>query len=336
MATAAVEPVTNHCPLTPIMTLPNPKPLRVCFSYAAYAKNLIDYLCSSNIPVEAGLSEPEFSAVESFFNFTFPPDLRSILQAGLPIGPGFPNWRSSSEQQLEILINLPILGICKEVSRNELWMEFWGNRPDDADCATKLATEFLKKSPILVPIYRHFYIPSAPCSAGNPVFYVRGGKVKLWSFDISGFFQRVEFSASGGDEVSRRPRLSDLLTAPAWAATEARRIEFWTEVAERRENAAARGWWSGELGGCLEEVCRRLSDGGWKEEEVREMMMMDGCDEFIHDNNTSNRPIGIEHVDRHVRALSARLLRAGWCTEDVEEALGFPDDFHQNGVVESS
>ncbi|KAI3462643.1 hypothetical protein Pfo_019306 [Paulownia fortunei] len=332
MATTMVEPSRNHHPFA-AMTFSNPKPLRVCFSYAAYAKNLIRQLYSSNIPVEVGLSETEFSAVESSFNFTFPPDLRSILQEGLPVGPGFPNWRSSSKQQLDILTNLPILGICKGVSRNEFWIESWGDRPDDIDRAVKLAKGFLKKAPILVPIYRNFYIPSTPCMAGNPVFYVHGRDVRLWSFDIAGFFQQVEFRMRGSEEVLRRPRLSDFFTAPAWAATEARRIEFWTEMEERGESAAARletrGWWSGDLGGCLEEVCCKLRDGGWKEEDVREMMMMDGCDEPNHEDSSSDEPL-----EWRVKVLSARLLRAGWSTEDVVESLGYPEDCHQNGVFD--
>ncbi|PIN24617.1 hypothetical protein CDL12_02649 [Handroanthus impetiginosus] len=314
MATAILEPLTYP------MTLDNPKPLRVCFSYAAYAKNLIHYLSSSNIPVESGLSESEFAAVESCFNFTFPPDLRSILQEGLPVGPGFPNWRSSSKQQLEIITSLPILGICKQVSRNEFWVDSWGDRPDDTESAVRLAKAFLKKSPILVPIYRHFYIPSSPCISGNPVFYVHGGNVKIWSFDIAGFFQNVEFRMSGNNDILGRPKLSNLFAAPPWAAMEARRIEFWTEMAERGENDAARGW---------------LRNGGWKEEDVREMMMMDGCDEINNGDNISDEPLDIKCVEWRVRTLSARLLRSGWSTEDVVESLGFcPDDFDQNSVLD--
>ncbi|KAG8373813.1 hypothetical protein BUALT_Bualt11G0064100 [Buddleja alternifolia] len=332
MATTMLEPLPKHHTFT-VMTFSNPKPLRVCFSYAAYAKNLMLHLYSENIPVEAGLSEAEFSAVESSFNFIFPPDLRSILREGLPVGPGFPNWRCSSKQQLEIITSLPILGICKEVSRNGFWFESWGARPDDCDCAEKMARRLLRKSPILVPIYRHFYIPSTPCMAGNPVFYVHGGDVKLWSNDIAGFFTQVEFRMNGGDEILRKPRVSDLLSAPAWAATEARGIEFWTEMAKKGKNAAARegtrGWWSGELGGCLEEVCWRLRDGGWKEEDVREMMMMDGCDD--EDDKSCDEPLNKERVRWRVRVLSARLLRAGWSTEDVVESLGSTEDCHEDG-----
>ncbi|KAF5961115.1 hypothetical protein HYC85_002324 [Camellia sinensis] len=182
----------------------HPKARRVCFSFAAYAKKVIQHLESCNVPIAEGLTDDEFSAVESQFNFTFPPDLRSILQEGLPVGPGFPNWRSSSSQQLEILTNLPILSLCKQVSIHNFWAHSWGDQPNDTNEAVQLAKRFLKnKSPILVPIYRHCYIPSSPNLAGNPVFYVHGADVRLASFDVAGFFHRVDF--------------------PVWAATEPRR-----------------------------------------------------------------------------------------------------------------
>ncbi|CAK9184103.1 unnamed protein product [Ilex paraguariensis] len=335
MATTIIEPTR---PIA--ITNPNPRQ-RVCFSFAAYAKNLIDHLKNSDVFIEQGLNDAEFSTIESTFHFTFPPDLRSILQEGLPIGPGFPNWRASSTQQLEILINLPILGLCREVSRNNFWLESWGERPNDIEEAVNLAKGFLKKAPVLVPVYRYCYIASTPGLAGNPIFYVHGCEIRLWSFDLVGFFQQVEFKMNDG--VLRRQSLSNLLNVPAWAATEARRIEFWTEFVMREERVVARGdtrgWWSGNLclGGCLEEACWRLRDGGWKEDDVREMLMMDGDDEHDHHHNKKH-----DHPDNkvlrdkegvvwHVRVLSLRLLRAGWSTEDVVESLGFPDDY-ENGA----
>ncbi|XP_009782683.1 uncharacterized protein [Nicotiana sylvestris] len=320
--------------LSPIKTsICNPiKPTRVCFSYAAYARNVVQHLKSSNIIVEKGLSDVEFSSIESNFNFTFPPDLRSILQEGLPTGSGFPNWRSSSQQQLEILKNLPILSLCKEVKKRNFWIDSWGDRPFDNDQAVDIAKEFLKEAaPVLVPIYQHFYIPCTPCLAGNPVFYVHDGEVKLWSFDISVFFQQVEFQSKG---ISlRRPSLFHLLNAPAWAATEARKIEFWTEMTEM---AAARGggkhrrWWSEDLEGYLEDVFLRLTEAGWKEKDVREMMMVDGGGGGGSGGRRRRSDAGVfvdkKGVESHVRLLSKRLLRAGWSTEDVVDSLGSPEE----------
>ncbi|RVW17910.1 hypothetical protein CK203_093569 [Vitis vinifera] len=232
-----------------------PKPTRVCFSVAAYAKNVIKHLAACNVPIQEGLSDSEFSTIEASLGFTFPPDLRSILQEGLPVGPGFPNWRSSSHQQLEILTSLPILEVCKAVSMGKFWCKSWGDEPVDSDEALALARRFLKKAPVLVPIYRHCYIPSNPNLAGNPVFFVHGGHVRMWSLDMAEFFQKGEFF-----------RLETEVSAPAWAATTARRIEFWTEAVER-----ARGGTRGVVergtgllhGGAVLEVERwRVERGG--------------------------------------------------------------------------
>lgn len=290
---------------------------RICFSFAAYAKSLIDHLKSSGIAVAEGLSDSEISTIESSFNFCFPPDLRSILQQGLPISPGFPNWRSSA-QQLQILLNLPIFSLLRRVSKNNFWHPPWGPQPQDGGRGLETARRFLRDVPVLVPIYRHCYIASSPNLAGNPVFCVdHEGDVRLLSYDVSGFFREAEFlSGNRGWEWDE----------PVWAATTARRVEFWSEVAEAREEARKGWWWSrtkGELGGCLEDVYWRLREGGWREEEIGEMMVMTGSDP---EENGSGKGGALLHdqesMARHVRLLSRRLLRAGWSREDVVYSLG--------------
>ncbi|KAF8012293.1 hypothetical protein BT93_I0434 [Corymbia citriodora subsp. variegata] len=322
-------------------------PKRVCFSFAAYAKSVIDHLVSCDIPVVEGLTEAEFDCLESAFSFAFPPDLRSILREGLPLGPGFVNWRSSSPQQLEILAGLPGRSLIKEVSQSGFWCDAWGERPSDRDGAVELAKRLLEEAPILVPIYRSCYIPASPNAAGNPVFYIDGGDVRVLSFDLAGFFQEFEWLRIGVFRPARRvpPRIG----TPAWAATAPRRIEFWSDVAERggrskppaavvEAAAEARGstggWWcGGDCGGagagaklraCLEEAFWRLRDGGWGEEEVREMMCMDGCDGTVKVGIDVARSDG--GVAWHVRAWSLELLRAGWSREDVVDSLGINVD----------
>lgn len=307
-----------------------------CFSFAAYAKNLIDHLKSLSIPVLTGLTDPEFTSIESTFHFSFPPDLRSILQEGLPIAPYFPNWRSSSLQQLQILLNLPTLNLSKNISQNNFWVDSWGDKPQDNKKAIDMAKGFLDKAPVLVPIYRNCYISSTPNAAGNPVFYVDDGHVRVLSFDLTRFFQEVDFSQIG---ISKKENVS--LNVPAWAATEPRRIQFWTEVAERGRRVIAReptrGWWSDEdlhkcqLRDCLEWVFWRLRDGGWKEEEVRDMMMMSGCDRE-RDKDGCGTQFDREDVGWHVRVWSLDLLRAGWSKEDVVYSLNIEERGDENGT----
>ncbi|KAL9660442.1 hypothetical protein QQ045_025257 [Rhodiola kirilowii] len=245
--------------------------MRVCFSFAAYAKSLIDHLITNcHIPVQEGLSDDEFRQIEATLGFQFPPDLRSILREGIPVGAGFPNWRSASKQQLQVLIKLPLLGISKSVGDGIFWLNSWGVKPRYREQAVMVAEKMLRAAPPLIPIYKNFYIPSDPNLAGNPVFDVTGGEVRVAGFDIAGFFeQRVEFS-------DRR------VMAPAWKATETRRIVTWTDMAEAGREGSG-GWWcgakcGGELAKGLEEAFWKLRDGGWDEEEVMEMMQMDGQD----------------------------------------------------------
>lgn len=327
MATAIATADGTNAATRPKSKIPRPK--RICFSFAAYAKSLIERLKSSNIAVVEGLSDSEISTIESSFNFCFPPDLRSILQQGLPVSPGFPNWRSSSAQQLQILLNLPVFSLLRRVSKNNFWHPSWGPQPqpppesEDRGRALDAARRFLRDVPLLVPIYRHCYIASSPNLAGNPVFCVdHEGDVRLLSYDVSGFFREAEFLSENRE-----------WDEPVWAATTARRIEFWSEVAEAREEARRGWWWScmkGELGlgGCLEEVYWRLREGGWREEETREMMMMmKGGDEEEKWLGKEGGPLkDREAMVGHVRVLSQRLLRAGWSREDVVYSLGLTVD----------
>ncbi|XVF59186.1 hypothetical protein PTKIN_Ptkin07bG0255100 [Pterospermum kingtungense] len=331
MAVAAITTTTQTQHPNPLLK-PPPRSKLVCFSFAAYSKTLIDHLKSLDIPILPGLTDQEFSSIESTFRFTFPPDLRSILQEGLPVDPSFPNWRSSSPEQLNILFKLPLLSLFKNITLNKFWSDSWGPRPFDSDEALALVKKLLQKAPLLVPIYRNCYIPSIPSMAGNPVFYVDGDEVRILNFDITRFFQEVEFLRRGGvvKPFMRRQTSSVNKKLPAWAATRARRIEFWTDEAERGrrvvEREVTRGWWCrGDLGlgGCLEDAFWRLREGGWGEEEVREMMMMmmDGYDN--HKENKSGIHFVMDGQDAacHVRELSVVLLRAGWTREDVVYSL---------------
>ncbi|KAM1175093.1 hypothetical protein FF1_027558 [Malus domestica] len=313
---APSAPTNHHTIISKLPPKPNSKsttaaakqPL-VCFSVAAYAKSVVKHLHSSphNIPIEQGLTDQELASLEAAFDFTFPPDLRTILQEGLPVGPAFPNWRSSSHQQLRILLSLPSRSLLRQVSNGTLWCESWGpkrsprHRHSDADVANQL----VMKAPVLVPIYRNCYVPSRPNVAGNPVLYIDAERVRVLSYDITRFFCQ-EFG---------------FVHVPAWAPRAARRIEFWSEVVGREET---RGWWSGEdLAECLEEVFWRLREGGWKEEEVKEMMMMDGCGEKVrsgpHMTGDGYEEAGVEW---RVKVLSMVLLRGGWTKEDVMDSLG--------------
>ncbi|KAJ0981871.1 hypothetical protein J5N97_010126 [Dioscorea zingiberensis] len=294
-----------------------PKPAQrrgACFSFAAYAKAVVVHLRARGVPVANGLSEPELAALESAYSFDFPPDLRSILSEGLPIGPGFPNWRAASPQQLQILLTLPISGLLQEISKGSLWPNPWGLKPLNPKDSISTARSLLEPAPVLVPIYRHFYIPSRPNLAGNPVFLVRAGEVRVASIDLADFLLREAASFCPKETLAQgSPPLP--LPTPAWAAKSARRVEVWSDLAETRAEKGSRTW---GMEGWMKEMGWRLREGGWREEEVREMM--DGQDQ----SGKGDRMVlkDRESVLWHVRLLALALLRAGWSSEDVVYAMG--------------
>ncbi|KAL4332193.1 hypothetical protein GQ457_07G005360 [Hibiscus cannabinus] len=327
---AATATTTETQPPNPLLKAPKGPPgsKLVGISSAANSKTIIDHLKSLHIPIFPGLTDQEFSSIESTFNFTFPPDLRSILQQGLPVYPSFPNWRSSSPQQLNIFVNLPLLSLSNNIRFHNFWSDSWGPKPSNSDAALALVKKLLRKAPPLVPIYTNCYIPSTPNVHGNPVFYVDGEQVRIISMDITRFFQQLQVLGRGGVFMSSVMKKANSVDTAA-----ARRIEFWTEVAERGSRAVVArgdtgGWWNrveeraSRLGACLEEGFWRLREGGWTEEDVRDMLMMDGCD---HNESGTQLVMDLEEVAWHVRVLSVVLLRAGWSSEDVVYSLDLHD-----------
>ncbi|KAJ0233379.1 Uncharacterized protein HA466_0283440 [Hirschfeldia incana] len=273
-----------------------------------YSKTTINHLKSqTGLDVSPGLTNQEISAVESSIGFSFPLDLRSILQTGLPVGTKFPEWRSGSTRNnnLLLLFNLPLLHVSKLVVRNGFWVDSWGTRPGSDAEALSLVKKFVEFAPVLVPVYDNFYVPSTtPNLAGNPVFRIDGDGVRALSCDVAGFLRGLNGSGDIRDSGDSRRR---------------RRVEFWTDVAERGRMTVARGptlgWWSSltcdeRMRACLDDAFWKLREAGWGEDEVREMMMMDGAD-----------------GDTYTKAFSSTMddVDGDTCTED--------EDYRKDGEV---
>ena len=103
-------------------------------------------------------------------------------------------------------------------------------------------------------------------------------------------------------------------------------MEFWTEVASGKKAAAreiTEGWWNQvefEMGldGCLEDVFWRLREGGWREEEVKDMMMMNSHDRSSEQNRTTFEKLRVSSV-------CEILLSGGWSRDDVLYSLDLED-----------
>jgi hypothetical protein len=164
------------------------------------------------IALEPGLSDDEIERLEGRFKFAFPPDLRALLSAALPVSEGFPNWRSATEEDLEARMEWPADGICFDIQHNEFWHKGWGPRPLNIDEACTLAREQIADAPTLIPIFGHRYLPDQPAASGNPVFSIHQSDVIHYGRDLPDYLER-EFRPS----VGRHPPISDAPRVPFWS-----------------------------------------------------------------------------------------------------------------------
>ncbi|KAH6803941.1 hypothetical protein C2S51_032188 [Perilla frutescens var. frutescens] len=331
-------------------------PRHSLFSFSSLADKVISHLKSSGIPVQPGLTESEFAVAEAEFGFAFPPDLKAVLSAGLPVGAGFPDWRStgSARLQLRASIDLPIASISFHIARNALWSKSWGPRPLAPEKALKIARNALKRAPLLIPIFNRCYIPCNPCLAGNPIFYVDENRIFCCGFDLSDFFdrestlfhrssdpdsvskQRSVAEKSSGSSMNVSRRSLDAVTGgrtPRW-------VEFWSDAAvdRRRRNSNSSSSSSSspdryidmprsEMPKWVDEYVSQigtvLREGGWAESDVSEIVHVSASGffegEMVMLDNQSVLDALLLKADR----FSDSLRKAGWTSEEVSDALGF-------------
>lgn len=325
-------------------------PRNSLLSFNSLADKVINHLKNSGTQVQSGLSEPEFAKAEAEFSFAFPPDLKAILSAGLPIGPGFPDWRStgSARLQLRASLNLPIAAISFHIARNALWSKSWGPRPIDPEKALKMARNELKKAPLLIPVFSRCYIPCNPTLAGNPVFFIDENQIFCCGFDLSDFFDRESSLFRSSDPVGLSKQRSESGKAASTLTNYSRRsldavtggrtprwVEFWSDAAvdRRRRNSNSSSpdryfeiprlgvpEWVNEY---IDRVGSVLKEGGWAESDVEEIKNVSASGflegEMMCLDNQGLLDALLLKTDR----FSDSLQKAGWSSEEVSDVFGF-------------
>ncbi|XP_076884740.1 uncharacterized protein LOC143534016 [Bidens hawaiensis] len=329
-------------------------------SFTSLADKVLTHLKNSNVRVQQGLSETEFARAEAEFGFAFPPDLKAVLSSGLPVGPGFPDWRStgSSRQQLRATLDLPIASISLHIARNALWSKSWGVRPTDPEKAIKIARNALKRAPLLVPVFNHCYIPCNPLLAGNPVFYVDENQIFCCGFDLSDFFDRERTTLFVNPDVTKQKQrctsekhvvgmLSGVsrrsLDAVAGGRTP-RWVEFWSDAAvdRRKRNSNSSSSYSSSpdrlfeipktgvpkwVDSYVKQIGSVLKDGGWGESDVADIVDVSSAGIFDGAMVLVDNQAVLDALLVKANRLSESLQKAGWSSEEVSDAFGF--DFRQ-------
>ena len=145
--------------------------------------------------LEPGLSESELSRAEEIYGFRFPPDLRELLGAALPLSrlesdrQSFPNWREAPNDFIQDIMDWPLDGTLFDIKHDVFWFDAWGKRPDDLNEAFQVARREFSRMPPLIPICGHRFLPSEPCESGNPVLSVYQTDVIYYGSDLLEFFE---------------------------------------------------------------------------------------------------------------------------------------------------
>jgi hypothetical protein len=196
--------------------------------------SLIAALRDCGVDFAAGLTHPEIDSTEERYGFRFPPDLRAFLQAGLPRGKKFPNWRDGDEAELREWLDLPRRGILFDVEHNGFWLEEWGPRPSSLDEARLVVNKLIAAAPRLIPIYSHRMISSEPLLAGNPIFSVHQTDIIWYGIDLRDYLIHEFFVSK---DVGIWPIPESIRRVPFWDIERFQRVR-WVRGACEFDNSA--------------------------------------------------------------------------------------------------
>ncbi|KAM7251016.1 hypothetical protein ACFE04_022899 [Oxalis oulophora] len=339
---------------------PNTLPARnSLLSFTSLADKVITHLRNSGIHVQSGLSDAEFARAEAEFGFAFPPDLRAVLSAGLPIGAGFPDWRATGSTRLHLRasLDLPIAAISFQIARNEFWSKAWGPRPSDPEKAIRVARNALKRAPLLIPIFNHCYIPCNPTLAGNPIFYVDESRVFCCGLDLCDFYERESLFQSDPTLLKKQRSVSERSAGSSSSSNFSRRsldtglvsgskkprwVEFWTDAAvdRRRRNSNSSSASSNSnsperffemprsetpnwVGDYVNKIGSVLREGGWNETDISEITDVSASGFFEGEMVLLDNQSVLDSLLLKADRFSDSLRKSGWSSEEVSDALGF-------------
>ena len=176
-----------------------------------------DVLREADVELEAGLSAAELRGVERRFGLVLAPVHAAFLRLGLPVGPGWPDWRHGDPDALRARLAAPVEGVLLDVREHGFWFPGWGARPPRAGLAEQVARDRLAGVPPLVPLRGHRYLPGGEQPAHCPVLSVVQTDVIAYGRDLADWVRRElgREPGPGGSPRFRVPFWSDLAGGPA-------------------------------------------------------------------------------------------------------------------------
>ncbi|NMM90095.1 hypothetical protein B2J88_38165 [Rhodococcus sp. SRB_17] len=180
-------------------------------------------LNAAGIELGPGLTEVEFDSVHARFGFHFNPDHRSLLSTALPLGDRWPDWRNSSDLELETCLDSVAEGFIWDALHQDppFWPPSWGTLPSSTENIAITVRQELRRWPRLIPIYAHRFTPAAPTPPRSPVFSVWQTDIIYYGADL------LEYLANEFPLGQGRKTLSPITV----------RIPYWSRFVESANTA---------------------------------------------------------------------------------------------------
>jgi hypothetical protein len=162
---------------------------------------MVNLLKEKGIQFTEGLTEIETHRVEEIYDIRFPESLRRFYSFGVPFSENeheFPRWADFSEANIAKIkerIEAPIQWLLNYVKR-DFWLPSWGKRAKSTDKAIKQFTQIAMKSPRLIPVYLHRYMPWLDGVDDPPVISTVGRDTIYYGRNLQEYLQN-EFLGNG-------------------------------------------------------------------------------------------------------------------------------------------
>jgi len=188
-------------------------------------------LKSQGMQFESGLTATEVTEVETELAVKFPLELRFFLEAVLPVGLGYPNWRCKPAALASRFISGQIEDLLFDVESNEFWRTEWGIRPTETNAAIEEARSYLSKVPLLIPIHNIQYVKCVAADQDdrldNPVFSVQASAVLHCGRNLAHY---LEWWVNNGDD-------------PQAFVEDYSEVPFWTDLARENCEVVSKPYW---------------------------------------------------------------------------------------------
>lgn len=164
------------------------------------AKLTLEGLAQQGFEIGPRLTAGQLEAIEQTLGAKLPPELRLLLQSGVPgskENPAiFPDWGGNPQALIQEFRQGVELAFTTAIENNDYWLNAFGEKPSSIEEAKQQALQIIHKWPPLVRIHGHRYMPTQPAAAGNPIFSVwEAGDTIYYGYDFVDYLQK-EFSIS--------------------------------------------------------------------------------------------------------------------------------------------